>query len=390
MMFSNRFDWHSPSNALGRLLDQKKAAGKAIFDLTQSNPTRAGFAYDREAILDALRQPDALVYAPDARGLASARQAVAGYYLSLGPRIDTERLFLTASTSEAYGLLFKLLGDPGDEVLIPRPGYPLLSYLARFEGLRPVSYPLRYDDAEGWRLDLEVLSALITSKTRAVIVVNPNNPTGSYIKADELAALDAVCGRHDLALIVDEVFADYAAAEAPPQRVTTAAGRTTALCFVLNGFSKMLALPQLKLGWIVVGGDPKKADSACARLEALLDFYLSVSAPVQHAAGRLLGLRRAIQDQILSRLDQNSRYLDRLVERTPNFRALRREGGWYAVVEIRDALGDEERVVQLLNQTDTLAHPGYFYDFNREGFVVISLLPPPDLFQAGVGTFIRL
>lgn len=387
-MFSNRFDWQSPPNALGILLAQKRAAGRTIVDLTQSNPTRAGFIYDTAAILHPLSQPAAMVYEPDPRGLYAARQAVADYYRSVGAGIAPQRLFLTAGTSEAYGLLFKLLGDPGDEVLIPRPGYPLLAFLARFEGLHPVAYPLRHDDAAGWRLDMDVLSALITPRTRAVVVVSPNNPTGSYLKEDELAALDAVCRRHDLALIVDEVFADYAAADAPRGRVVTSVGRTGALCFVLNGFSKLLALPQFKLGWIAVSGEPDRSRAACDRLALLIDFYLSVCAPIQHASARLLDGRREIQRQVQARIDQNSRILREAAKGVSNIRALRREGGWYAVVDIADALGDEQRVLQLLDETDTLAHPGYFYDFGREGYVVVSLLPDPEMFRRGLENLI--
>jgi alanine-synthesizing transaminase len=388
-IFSTRYDRHSPPNALGLLLADKKAAGRPVCDLTLSNPTRAGFTYDSESILAALGQPAAMVYEPDARGLPAARQAVARHYdVCCGAGIDPEGIFLTASTSEAYGILAKLLGDPGDEVLIPQPGYPLLSYLMRFEGLRPVAYPLRYHDALGWRFDPELLSALMTPRTRAVVLVNPNNPTGSYVKEDELGALDALCCRHDMALIVDEVFADYAAADAPGNRVRTAAGRTRALCFVLNGFSKMVALPQVKLGWIAAGGDPEAVFEACERLEVLLDFYLSVSSQVQHAAGRLFALRQPIQNQIQARLAQNSCFLHDQAERTSNFGVLRREGGWYAVVDIADAWDDEARAVHLLKTSETLIHPGRFFGFGRQGYVVLSLLPPPELFQAGVGKLV--
>jgi hypothetical protein len=387
-MFSRRFEWRAPSNALGELLARKKAAGESLLDLTQANPTRVGLTYDQAEIMAALVRPAAMVYEPDPRGLAAARRAIADYYRGQGCIIDAERLFLTASTSEAYGLLFKLLADPGDEVLIPTPGYPLLAYLARFEGLTPVAYPLRYDEAAGWTIDLEVLQALVTPRTRAMVVVSPNNPTGSYVKATELMLLDAVCRRHDMALVVDEVFADYAAAEAPPERERSALGRTQALTFVLNGFSKMVALPQVKLGWIAVAGGQGRAHDACTRLEALLDFYLSVSTPVQHAVAPLLGTRRPIQQQLNARIEANSRYLFDEVSQTAHSRMLLREGGWYAIVEIRDALGDEERVLGLLDRYNTLVHPGFFYDFHREGFVVVSLLPPMEIFCAGVANLI--
>lgn len=385
MAFSQRYDWDLPPNALGELLARKQSAGRVILDLTQSNPTRVGLDYERGAILAALARPGGLVYEPNPRGRPEALAAIAEYYHGLGCPLDAAQLFLTASTSEAYGLLFKLLGDPGDEVLIPTPGYPLLAYLARFEGLRAVSYPTRYSEETGWSLDLEVLRALVTPRTRAVLAVSPNNPTGAYLKPAELAALDALCRRHDLALVVDEVFADYAGQTAPPPPLRTAAGRTRCLTFVLNGFSKMVALPQVKLGWIAVCGEAGLAREAGGRLEALLDFYLSVAGPVQHAVELLLAGREAIQRQIIDRLEANEGWLRSQAGRSGHGRVLRREGGWYAVVELHDALDDEARVLGLLERCDTLVHPGFFYDFNREGFVVLSLLPPPEIFQAGVG-----
>jgi aspartate/methionine/tyrosine aminotransferase len=382
-MFSQRIDWHAPPNALSDLLARKKAAGRSLLDLTQSNPTRAGLNYDQEAILGALARPGALVYEPDPRGRPDALQAIADYYRGLGSPLDVDRLFLTASTSEAYGFLFKLLGDAGDEVLIPTPGYPLLAYLARFEGLRAVSYPTRYEEDSGWSIDLEVLQALVTPRTRAVLAVSPNNPTGAYLKPAERTALDDLCSRHGMALVVDEVFADYAGPAAPPAHLPTVAGRTGCLTFVLNGFSKLVALPQVKLGWIGIGGDAALAREAGRRLEALLDFYLSVASPVQHAVGALLAGRAAIQRQIIHRLDLNEGWLCAQAARSGQARVLRREGGWYAVVEIRDALNDEARVLGLLDRHDTLVHPGFFYDFHRDGFVVLSLLTPPETFQAG-------
>jgi len=382
-MFSNRIDWHPTPNALGALLARKKAEGQPLLDLTQSNPTRAGLAYDGAAILAALARPGALVYDPDPRGRPEARKAIAAYYHGLGCPLDADQLFLTASTSEAYGLLFKLLGDAGDEVLIPTPGYPLLAYLARFEGLRAVSYPTRYDEASGWGIDLDVLEALVTPRTRAVLAVSPNNPTGAYLKPAELASLDDLCVRHDLALVVDEVFADYAGPQAPPQRLGTVAGRTRCLTFVLNGFSKLVALPQVKLGWIAVTGEETKVRAAGQRLEALLDFYLSVASPVQHAVAPLLAGRNAIQRQIIDRLDANERWLRQQAAQTTHCHVLRREGGWYLVMEIRDRLDDEARVLGLLERHNTLVHPGFFYDLQREGYLVLSLLPPPAIFQAG-------
>ena len=387
-MFSDRIECGEGPNPLSRLLQEKTAAGTAVLDLTAANPTRAGFEYDADIILNALAHPDGMVYTPDPQGLETARQAVAAYYRGIGCEPASDRLFLTAGTSEAYSVLFKLLGDPGDEILIPRPGYPLLTYLARFEGLRPFSYPLRYDEVQGWDFDPDVLEALITSRTRAIVVVSPNNPTGSYLRQKALAALDRVCSRNHLALIVDEVFSDFVAEEAPPDRVETALNRTAALTFVLNGFSKLLALPQMKLGWIAVSGESGRVRAARSRLETLLDFYLSVGTPIQLAAPAMLRLRGKIQPRIQSRLSENHRYLKTETDSVLNCRVLRREGGWYAVIDIADAVTDEDRALQLLNLDNTLIHPGYFYDFHREGFVVVSLLPPPKIFAAGLDRLI--
>jgi len=387
-MFSNRLKSDLSPNALSIRVHEKRSKGETIFDLTESNPTRVGLAYDAEKILAAISRPEAMTYTPDPRGSVHAREAIAGYYRKQGDAVDPDALFLTASTSEAYSILFKLLGNPGDEVLIPQPGYPLLCHLAYFENLQPFSYPMRYDDTRGWGIDLEILEALITPKSRAVVVVNPNNPTGNYLKQGELAALDGICRRNRLALIVDEVFSDFES-DPSPERVRTAANRSESLTFVLNGFSKMLALPQVKLGWIAVSGDPDRVREARLRLEILLDFYLSVSTPVQHAAKKLIRQCRAIQVQIISRLAENSRFLTERLAQTGNCNVLLREGGWYAILEISDAVSDEDRVIQLLKKDNTLVHPGYFYEFGREGVVVVSLLTPVETFQAGIMRLIK-
>jgi len=388
-MFSRRFSWDTGTNALGRLMALKRSQGRKIYDLTQSNPTAVGLAYPKTAILGSLCSAAAMIYAPDPRGLEIARRAIARYYGELGRSVAPQNLFLTANTSEAYAMLFKLLTDPGDEILIPCPGYPLLSYLAAFENLRATAYPLRYRDPAGWVLDLDVLEALITDKTRAIVAVNPNNPTGSYLAPRELSALDDICCRHHLALIVDEVFFDYAsnpdadaACDAPAVATTLTQNRS--LTFVLNGFSKMLALPQVKLGWIALCGEPCLAGQAGRGLEMLLDFYLSVATPIQHGVEQLLSLRNEIQGQILTRLAANEHFLRNQIDDAPGCRALKRQGGWYAVLEFSDTLSDEARVLQLLEKHDTLVHPGYFYDFSKEGIVVISLLPQVDVFREGV------
>lgn len=387
-MFSDRASWDVSPNRLSRLLEKKKAAGETVFDLTESNPTRAGFLYEDKKILTALARPPALLYEPAPRVLETARKAVRDYYRKSGREFDPDSIFLTASTSEAYSLLFKLLGNADDEILIPRPGYPLLSFLAVFEELRPVSYPLKYDPEQGWFIDIEILENLIHPCTRAIAVVSPNNPTGSYLKKRELSKLDALCRRHDLALIIDEVFCDYPAVSGfkPDPAAVDSAG---CLTFVLNGLSKIAGLPQMKLGWTIVRGKADLAAAARSRLETLIDFYLSVSTPVQHAAADFLGSRHAMQKQIVSRLEENSRFLQTQLAHIQNCKLLQREGGWYAILEITDTVSDEERALQLLEEDDTLVHPGYFYDFDREGFVVMSLLTPVKPFQTGVSRLLK-
>ncbi|BBO85191.1 aminotransferase [Desulfosarcina ovata subsp. sediminis] len=387
-MYSKRFDWNAARHPLGEMMAERMSRGEAILDLTDANPTRAGLEYAADAIRSVLSCPETMIYTPAPRGLAVAREAVSAYYRELGETVSPDDLLLTAGTSEAYGLLFKLLADSGDEILIPRPGYPLLSHLAGFEGLACHSYPLRHADETGWSVDLEVLSAMVTRRSRAVVVVNPNNPTGNYIKAHELAAIDRLCQAHGMALIVDEVFADFPAAAFPPPAATVV-NRTSALTFVLNGFSKLLGLPQMKLGWMVVGGDSGEVAEALAHLETLTDFYLTVGTPVQLGAPQMLAGRRDIQRQIKARITGNENWLEQRVAGMSNVHRLNREGGWYTVLAIDDAIGDDERALTMMTADGTLIHPGVFYDFYREGFVVLSLLPPADRFTDGVSRLIR-
>lgn len=387
-MYSKRFDWNAPPHPLGKAVERQLARGHAIIDLTDANPTRAGFDYGVGSISMEPGSADALGYAPAPRGLPAAREAVSRHYAAAGHTVCPDSVLLTTSTSEAYGLLFKLLADPGDEILIPRPGYPLLSHLAGFEGVACHSYPLRYDETSGWTVDLEILSALVTARTRAVVVVNPNNPTGNYVKAEALAAMDDLCQRHGLALIVDEVFLDYPTGSRVHAE-SSVVNRTRALTFVLSGFSKLLGLPQMKLGWIVAGGAPEQALAAISHLETLMDFYLTVGTPVQHAVPRLLDQGQAIRRQINQRIMDNEGWLKARLADTGNMTLLAREGGWYAVFSIDDAVSDDERALTLIARERTLIHPGTFYQFHREGFVVVSLLLPTERFVEGIRRLIR-
>ncbi len=388
-LFSQRFQAGPEANELARRLAAKRAAGRAVIDLTESNPTRADLIFPPGMLSAAWAAATDRPYAPDPRGLEAARQALVEYHGAVGAAVGPEAFFLTAGTSEAYAMLFKLLADPGDEILIPRPGYPLLAYLAGFENMRGVFYPLTYRAERGWEIDLEVLAALVTPRTRAVVAVNPNNPTGSFLKTEELLFLDDLCRRRGMALIVDEVFSDYAAAP-DVRRVRSIVGRTGCLSFALNGFSKLLALPQVKLAWMVLGGEGALVRAAAERLEMLLDFYLSVSTPVQHAARRLLEGRQVIQAQVRARLSANRAALEALVAPVGDCRVLACEGGWYAIVAIDDEVTDEDRALELLDRADTLIHPGCFYEFNREGYVVVSLLPRPEEFRTGIERLVGL
>jgi alanine-synthesizing transaminase len=377
-MFSSRLNWDTPPNPLAKLLAEKRASGAAILDLTESNPTAAGFNYPADRILNALADPRSLCYEPAPAGILAARSAVSGYY---GGRVETGRILLTASTSEAYGLLFKLLADPGDEVMVPRPSYPLFDFLAALESVRVVEYPLVYHG--GWSADFDALARQITPRTRAIVVVNPNNPTGSYLKKSELSQLADLCMRHELAIISDEVFSDYALTD-DPGRVATLVDVDDVLTFSLSGLSKLVGLPQLKLGWIVTSGPLEDRYRALDRLELIADTYLSVGTPVQWAAAGLLALRESMQAQILGRVRANLTYLRSQIGSDSPWRVLEVEGGWYAVIQAPRIHSEEDWVLTLLGEDDVLVQPGFFFDFESEAFLVASLLTPSGIFQEGI------
>jgi alanine-synthesizing transaminase len=365
-VFSHRLQWDVQPNPIARLLAEKRAAGVPILDLTESNPTHVAIPYE-PGLLASLAQDAALRYDPDPRGIPSAREAVARYYADHGVDIPIEHITLTASTSEAYGYLFKLLTDPGDEVLVPRPSYPLFEYLAALESVVVRQYPLRYDGA--WHIDFPALEETLSPRTRAIVVVNPNNPTGSYLKRDELERLETIAVEHDLAIISDEVFADYAHGESP-SRVRTLAGDRRALTFSMSGLSKIAGLPQLKLGWIVASG-PQSA-TACERLEWIADTYLSVATPVQLALPALLKPHAGIERRIAQNLEQVRKY------------TLTIEGGWYAILQVPRTRTEEEWVLALLRDCNVLVQPGFFFDFESEAFLVLSLLTETSIFDEGL------
>ncbi len=377
-MFSSRLDWSLTPNPLARLLSEKRAAGAAILDLTESNPTIAGFEYRADCILAALADPNSIRYEPAPAGMRLTRAAVSEYYSG---RVGPERILLTTSTSEAYSFAFKLLADAGDEVLVPRPSYPLFGFLAGLDNVRAVDYPLVYH--AGWSVDFGALTRQITARTRAIVVVNPNNPTGSFLKRAELAQLIALCRDRQLAIISDEVFSDYTFDD-DPERVPSLTGVDEVLTFSLSGLSKVVGLPQMKLGWIAVSGPEALRMQALERLELIADTYLSVGTPVQWAAASLLELRGHIQAQILERVRANLAFLRSQIGPASPWRVLKAEGGWYAVLEAPRIRSEEDWALSLLGDDDVLVQPGFFFDFDREAFLVVSLLTPSDIFREGV------
>src|ERR1700674_1359796 len=299
-MFAKRTNWNLAPNRLSEALAAHRAAGKPLLDLTVSNPTECGFEYDRSAILNALSNPAALSYEPNPRGLESARRAVAGYYVERKDEISIEDIFLTTSTSEAYSYIFRTLCNPGDELLIPSPSYPLFDFLADIQDVSLVRYPLLYD--HGWQIDFHVLEQAITPRTRGVMAVHPNNPTGHFAKRAEIAKLNSICSAHQIAIIADEVFLDFSLDGM--QAVSFAANRGV-LTFTLSGLSKISGLPQMKAAWLIAGGPQQWKTEAVARLEVIADTYLSVNAPVQLAIPRFLEQRHAFQEQVISRVRRN-------------------------------------------------------------------------------------
>jgi aspartate/methionine/tyrosine aminotransferase len=375
-VFSSRLQWDSQPNPLSILLAEKRHNGAAIVDLTESNPTHAALDYPGDELLAALADPRTLRYDPDPRGLLSAREAVSEYYEQRGVDVPASRILLTASTSEAYSYLFKLLADPGDEILAPRPSYPLFDYLAAMESVSVRQYPLRYDGV--WHIDFGALASAITARTRAIVVVNPNNPTGSYLKRTEWERLQTF----GLPILSDEVFSDFAFAP-DSARVTTLAHSSSTLTFSMSGLSKIAGLPQMKLGWIVAGGPDHAA--ALEGLEWIADTFLSVATPVQWALPRILTASGAVQAQIRRQTRANLAYI---MERTSGAaslcRCLHAEGGWYAVLQVPRIRTEEDWVLHLLAEWDVLVQPGFFYDFEAEAFLVLSLLTPPAIFAEGL------
>ena len=422
-MFSERTNWRLAQNRFTQAVEEARAGGAKLLDLTASNPTRVGLRYDSAAILGALCSERALDYDPQAKGLLSAREAVARYYseqcLSGGrdaagnastagipdktAAIDPERIVLTASTSEGYSYVFRLLCNAGDELLVPKPSYPLFEFLADLQDVKLVPYPLIYD--HGWQMDFHSMEKAVTARTRGLVLVHPNNPTGSYVHTEEWGPLNQFCQAHGLALIVDEVFLDYgldreasnsavelrsngqpgAAVPTCSSRHPSFTGNRDVLTFTLSGLSKISALPQMKVAWVVTSGPEEIANAAMARLEVIADTYLSMNAPIQWAVPALLEQRSDIQAQLLQRVRANLAELDRQLAAQKSCERLCVEGGWYAVLRVPVTRSDEELAIELVREKSVLVHPGHFYDFESDGFLVLSLITPDQEFAEGMG-----
>ena len=390
-MFSKRTGWKLTPNRFTEVQHEVQrevqAAGREVFDLTVSNPTRAGLHLDAELILKALSNPQVMDYDPQPKGLLSAREAVAAYYREQHGEsaVDPQAFVLTTSTSEGYSYVLRLLCNPDDEVLVPKPSYPLFEFLADLQDVTLTPYLLLYD--HGWQIDFRSLEKAVGPRTRAVVLVHPNNPTGSYVSAQERTLLNAFCREHGLALIVDEVFLDYPHDGARrPSFVTN----SEVLTFTLSGLSKISGLPQMKLAWLATSGPAQTVTAAMERLEVIADTYLSMNAPIQLAAPALLDQRKNFQALLLDRVRTNLTDLDHQLLTHKASQRLLIEGGWYAVLRVPVTQSDEDLAIQLLREASVLVHPGHFYDFPSDGYLILSLLPPPAEFREGVRRTLEL
>jgi alanine-synthesizing transaminase len=383
-MFASRTAWDLRPNRLTEAINAARSSRREFLDLTISNPTECGFAFLDDTILQSLSTPESLSYQPEAQGLLKARESVASYYAKKEVAVDVKNIFLTTSTSEGYSFIFRLLCEPGDEVLVAQPSYPLFELLAQIQDVRLVAYPLIYD--HGWQIDLHHLEDKITPRTRAIIVVNPNNPTGSFVKAAELSKLNDLCQKHELALIADEVFHDY---QLHLAERTSFAANNDALSFTLSGLSKVAGLPQMKVAWIVVSGPERRRRESIARLDMIADTYLSVNAPLQNATPALLDTRIQFQEQLRSRLHANLKTLDKMLSGQKHCSRLEVEGGWYVTLRVPITQSDEELAVFLLENEGVLVQPGHFFDFHQEGYLILSLMTPEGVFAQGMSRILK-
>ena len=384
-MFARRTEWNLEPNRFSAALEKAKKAGRELLDLSASNPTQVGLSYDEAAILKALGISAAMNYEPDPQGILTARESVAAYYGERGVKLSPQQIILTTSTSEVYSFLFRLLCDSGDEVLTAAPSYPLFDFLAGIQDVKLISYPLFYD--HGWHIDLHALESAITARTRAILVVHPNNPTGSLVSENERLALLKLCAARELALIADEVFLDF------PQPGVAAESfnreQNVALTFTLSGISKVAALPQMKLAWLVATGPEQLRETALSRLEVIADTYLSVNAPVQHALPELLRQGIRLRNQLQQRVNANLVELDRQLAAHKNCERLKLQAGWYAVLRVPAVRSDEDLAIHLLEKHGVVIHPGHFFDFPADGYLVVSLITPTQPFAEAIALLLQ-
>ncbi|HXN24868.1 MAG TPA: pyridoxal phosphate-dependent aminotransferase [Candidatus Dormibacteraeota bacterium] len=378
-MFAERTNWNLNRNRLSQTLQRHRDEGKSLIDLTLSNPTECGFELDGAAILQALCQPSALRYEPNARGMESARRAVAAYYRARHEEIAPQDIILTTSTSEAYSFLFRTLCNPADEILVPEPSYPLFTFLADIHDVSIARYPLLYD--QGWQIDFHALEKIITSRTRGLIVVHPNNPTGHFCKPAEVERLNQICSAWGLAIIADEVFFDFIIND---NLLPSFVSNSGALTFTMSGLSKISGLPQMKTAWLITSGPEQLKSQALERLEVIADTFLSMNTPVQQATPVFLEQRHRFQEQLRARVLRNLAELDRQLAVQTVCKRLAVEGGWYVVIRVPALRSDEDLAIELLTTRDVYAHPGHFYDFPTEGYLVMSLITAEREFSEGM------
>jgi alanine-synthesizing transaminase len=386
-MFSDRTKWNRAPNRLSEALAKVRLkferpgerARERLIDLTASNPTECGFDYDATGILESLQDGNALSYHPDPRGLLSARAAVSEYYRSHNLTVSSGQILLTTSTSEAYSFVFRLLCNAGDELLIPAPSYPLFEYLSDIQDVKLLSYPLLYD--HGWQIDFHAIESAVTPRTRGLIIVHPNNPTGNFVKASERDQLSSICSKHGIAIVADEVFLDFSLDAEKP---FSFAGNDEALTFTMSGVSKISGLPQMKAAWLVASGPDTLKSEALERLEVIADTFLSMNTPIQLALPILLDQRHGFQRQLNRRVRENLAELDRQLNLQKSASRLRIEGGWYAVLRVPATRSDEDLAISLLEEKGVYVHPGHFFNFPAEGYVVVSLMTPQQDFAEGM------
>lgn len=378
-MFSDRTNWDLQPNRLSQALARHRAAKKPLLDLTASNPTTVGFDYNVQALKLALSRAATRPHEPDAKGLLIARRAVAAYYTAREIEVPVDDIILTTSTSEAYSFVFRALCNPGDELLVPEPSYPLFGFLADIQDVKLARYPLLYD--HGWQTDFYALEQAIAPRTRGVIVVHPNNPTGHFCKPNEIARLNEICSARDLALIADEVFLDFVLES---KRPPSFAANPRALTFTMSGLSKISGLPQMKASWLIISGPEQLKAQALARLEVIADTFLSMNAPVQWAIPDFLKQRRGFQKQLMTRVRKNFSELDRQLSAQRACARLEIEGGWYAVLRVPATRSDEDLAIDLLATKGVHVHPGHFYDFQGDGYLIVSLIAPEQEFKKGI------